>query len=123
MRNNEVPVKAIRGAITVNDDSESEILSATIELLEATLERNRLQPGEIISIVFTATPDITAAFPARAGREIGLANVPLLCCSELDIEGMLPMCIRVMLHAWMPERAATHVYLRDAVKLRQDLAQ
>ena len=123
MQSNVVPVKAIRGAITVLDDSEPEIISATIELLKSILEKNALQPSEIISIVFTATPDITAAFPAKAGREMGLANVPLLCCGELDIEGMLPMCIRVMLHAWMPERDASHIYLREAVKLRRDLTQ
>lgn len=123
MQYNGIPVKAIRGATTVPLDSEAEIINATIELLEAIIEQNELQSSEIVSIIFTATPDITGAFPAKAGRSIGLDNVPLICCSELDIEGMLPMCIRVMAHAWMPESEAVHVYLRDAVRLREDLAQ
>lgn len=117
-----VPVKAVRGAITVDENSAEAIHSATSELLKELLSGNNLAPGDIISIIFTATEDLTAIFPARAARDMGLAGIPLLCCRELTIEGMLPMCIRILAHTWMPDRDATHIYLRNAVSLREDLA-
>jgi chorismate mutase len=116
-------LRAIRGAITVDGDSPDQVLSATTVLLDDMIARNALGTGDMVSLIFTVTDDIRSQFPAVAAREMGLAAVPLLCATEIPVPGSLPMCIRVMLHAYMPSgRAAVHSYLRDAVRLRDDLA-
>lgn len=116
-------LRAIRGAITVDGDSPDQVLSATTVLLEDMIARNALGTEDMVSLIFTVTDDIRSQFPAVAAREMGLAAVPLLCATEIPVPGSLPMCIRVMLHAYMPTgRAAVHSYLRDAVRLRDDLA-
>jgi chorismate mutase len=77
----------------------------------------------MVSLIFTATADVTSQFPAVAAREMGLTGVPLLCATEIPVPGSLPLCVRVMLHAYMPVDApVSHSYLREAVKLRDDLA-
>jgi chorismate mutase len=116
-------VRAIRGATTVAADEPVFIREAVIELLEAMLSENDLTPGDLISAVFTATPDLVSEFPAHAARVIGWSDVPLLCAQELPVEGALPMCIRVMLHAETRRIRSEikHAYLREAVLLRQDL--
>ena len=116
------PFRAIRGATSVELNDRDEIISATRELLEEVIEANSLEKEEIVSIIFTSTEELTAAFPARAARELGLEEVALLCCRELSIDGMLPMCIRILAHAWMPDRSPVPVYLKRAVSLRSDLA-
>lgn len=117
-------VRAIRGAITVSRDDADEVVSATAELLAEVSAANDLAPDDMISILFTATADITSQFPAVAAREMGLAAVPLMCAREIPVEGSLPLCVRVMLHAYMPEdRAVVHVYLREAIRLREDLTR
>lgn len=114
---------AIRGAITVASDTPDEVLSATALLLTDMMERNALSADNMVSLIFTVTDDIRSQFPAVAAREMGLASVPLLCATEIPVPGSLPMCIRVMLHSYMPAgRAVTHSYLREAVRLRDDLA-
>ena len=118
----DIPVKALRGAITVDRDEPADILGSTEEVLRALLGANGLEAEDLISVIFSATEDLNSEFPARAAREMGLDQVPLLCCRELSITGSLPRCIRVLAHAWMPEKSAQHVYLRDAVKLRSDLS-
>jgi len=116
-------IRAIRGAITVDGDSPDQVLSATTVLLEDMIARNALGTDDMVSLIFTVTDDIRSQFPAVAAREMGLAAVPLLCATEIPVPGSLPMCIRVMLHAYMPtDRAAVHSYLREAVRLRDDLA-
>jgi chorismate mutase len=116
-------LRAIRGAITVDGDSPDQVLSATTVLLDDMIARNALGTDDMVSLIFTVTDDIRSQFPAVAAREMGLAAVPLLCATEIPVPGSLPMCIRVMLHAYMPSgRAAVHSYLRDAVRLRDDLA-
>ncbi len=116
-------LRAIRGAITVPRDDPGEVVDATEELLRAMLERNRLRGEDVISIIFTATPDLRSQFPAPAARRLGLAEVPLLCAAEIDVEGALPRCVRILLHVETDaDRAALrHVYLRDARALRADL--
>ncbi len=115
-------VRALRGAITVNQDDATEVLASTTELLEDIIARNGLVPDDMVSIIFTATDDITSQFPAVAARDMGLATVPLICAREIPVEGSLPLCIRLMIHAYMPpERQVVHTYLREAVRLRDDL--
>lgn len=105
--------------------NEAEIIAeATRELLGEMLQRNEATPEDLISILFTATPDLTAGFPAAAARALGISDVPLLCAQELDVEGAIPRCIRVLMHLeTSAERSALrHVYLNDARALRTDLA-
>lgn len=115
-------LRALRGAITVEENTTDAILDGTEELLRAILERNALESEQLVSCIFTTTDDLNAEFPAVAARRIGLSAVPLLGAREMNRPGALPMVIRVMVHCYAdPERPAQHVYLRDAVQLRQDL--
>ena len=116
-------VLALRGATTVDRDDPARIRDATRELLEIIIERNALTPDDIISAIFTVTDDLRSEFPARAARDLGWADVPLLCALEIPVPGALPRCIRVLLHAESPHArdAVRHVYLRDARVLRPDL--
>lgn len=117
-------LRAIRGAITVPEDTPEHIVSATRMVLEDMITKNALQPDDMVSLIFTATGDIVSQFPAVAAREMGLTAVPLLCATEIPVPGSLPLCVRVMLHAYMPaDRQVWHSYLRDAVRLRDDLAE
>jgi chorismate mutase len=116
-------VRAIRGATTVAADQPALIREAVTELLEAVLDDNDLTPMDIISAVFTATPDLTSEFPAHAARLFGWTDIPLLCAQELPVVGALPRCLRVMVHAEtrLARHEVRHVYLRDAILLRADL--
>ncbi len=117
-------LRAIRGAITVPADTPEAIADATVELLMAVMERNALQPDDIVSIIFTATPDLRSDFPAAAARRLGLSRTPLLCCQELAVEGAVERCIRVLLHVVLPaDCEVRHVYLREARQLRLDLPE
>ena len=115
-------LRALRGAITVEENEADAILSATQELVREVMERNSLDPEQMVSCIFTCTDDLDAEFPAVAARRLGLSAVPLLCTRELAVPGSLPRVIRVLLHCYAPEgRDPQHVYLRDAVELRRDL--
>ena len=115
-------LRALRGAITVDHNSAEAILDGTEELLHAILERNELAKEDLVSCIFTTTDDLNAEFPAVAARRIGLSAVPLLGAREMNRPGALERVIRVLVHCYAdPERPAQHVYLRDAVQLRQDL--
>lgn len=115
---------AIRGATTVADDTSEAIREGTSELLRTLLERNNLVPEQIVSIMFTATADLVADFPAVAARELGLSATPLLCAREIPVPGSVDRCIRVLVHCYLaPGRAARHVYLRGARHLRDDLPE
>ncbi len=117
-------LRAVRGAITVPADTSEEIRTGTAELLQAILERNGLHHDDLVSIIFTVTHDLISDFPAVAAREIGLANVPLLCSQEIPVVGSMPRCIRVMIHCYAPpDRPIRHAYLRDARQLRLDLPE
>ena len=113
-------LRALRGATSVSADSGAEIVDATAELLEMMLARNSVDPNDIVSVIFTATPDITAEFPAAAARGVGMADVPLLCASEISVVGAVERCIRVLMHLYTDREPATldHVYLRDARRLK-----
>ncbi len=121
---NDVRLRAVRGAITVPADTSDDIAAATAELVAAVLERNTIEVEDILSVIFTSTPDLTADFPAAAARRVGLAQTPMLCAQELAVAGAMPRCIRVLVHCTMPaSRAPRHVYLREARQLRLDLPE
>ena len=118
-------VRAIRGAIQLDEDEREHVLSSTRELVSTVLEANSLTKDDVISIMFTATHDVRSEFPAVAARELGLGDVPLMCTQELDIVGAMPLVIRLMAHVntTLPRDQITHVYLRGATALRRDLAK
>jgi len=117
-----VRLKALRGAITVEDNESGAIVSATEELVLALLERNGLRAEDLVSCIFTVTDDLDAEFPAVAARNLGLDVVPLLCAREIPVPGSLPRVIRVLVHCYPPEGDhPKHVYLREATQLRRDL--
>jgi chorismate mutase len=118
----EESVRALRGATTVDVDDPEQIGVRACELIDSMLQRNGLENDQIISIFFTATTDLTSAFPATAVRTGGYDDVPLICAQEIPVPGSLPRCIRVMMHVSTSASRddLTHVYLHDAVGLRDD---
>jgi len=117
-------IRGIRGATTVPADEPDLILEATRELLESILEANPgMKPEEVGSALFTVTDDLASTFPAQAARQMGWGLVPMMCAREIPVPGSLRRVIRVLVH-WnteTPQNEITHLYLRDAVKLRPDL--
>jgi chorismate mutase len=118
-----IAVRAIRGAVQVEAADAAATLAGTAELVATIMHRNMLVPDDVISILFTATADLRAVFPAQAARELGLADVPLLCATEIEVPGAPPRIVRVLLHVEteLPRSAIQHVYLGGAVALRPDL--
>jgi chorismate mutase len=118
-------LRGIRGATTVDQDDPETILNATEELLVKILQTNpTLQVGDIASVIFTLAADLKSVFPAQAARRIGWQEVPLMCAQEIPVPGSLPRCIRVLLH-WnvdLPQSAIHHVFLHNAHSLRPDLS-
>lgn len=117
-------IRGIRGATTVSADEPDLILAATRELLEAILDENEsMNPEDVGSALFTVTDDLASTFPAQAARQMGWGLVPMICAREIPVPNSLPRVIRVLVH-WnteTPQDQITHVYLREAVKLRPDL--
>jgi chorismate mutase len=118
-------VRAVRGAVQVDADERDAILEGTTELVNEVMTRNELSTDDVISVLFTCTPDLTAEFPALAARKIGFHDVPLMCATEINRPGAMPRVIRLMAHIETdrPRSAIQHVYLRGAVALRLDIAQ
>jgi chorismate mutase len=118
-----VAVRALRGAIQVDANDREEILEGIRELITELFDRNEIAPDDVISIVFTATPDLTAEFPAYAARLLGFDDVPLLCAVEIDVPGAMPRVLRVLAHVETdrPRADLHHSYLRGAAALRRDL--
>ena len=125
-------VQGIRGAavvesMTASDSDQTEsILATTRDLLRAILEANpTLRTTDLASVIFTVTEDLCSTYPAKAARQLGWTNVPMLCMQEIPVPGGLPRCIRVLLH-WnvdLPQESIHHVYLGAASTLRPDLIQ
>lgn len=118
-------VRALRGATTLEVDERAHLIERTQQLIRELFERNELVDDDLISIVFTATDDIHSAFPAEAAREAGITHVPLMCARELEIDGGIERCVRLLVHAYT-DRTATelrHVYLHAARQLRTDLPE
>lgn len=118
-------VRAIRGAIQVPANTAVDIAAGVQELISAILDANRLVPADVISVFFTSTVDLNAAFPAAACREMGFSNVPLIGSVEVDVPGALDRTIRAMLHveSTVTPEEITHIYLHGAAALRRDIAQ
>lgn len=119
-----VACRGVRGATTIEANTAEDILEATTDLLEALIKLNAIQPEDVVSAVFTTTPELTAAFPALAARKLGWTEVPLLCAHEMNVPGSLQSVIRILLHINSPRSAAEirHVYLREARALRPEWA-
>jgi chorismate mutase len=120
-----VAVRAVRGAVQLERDEAAHMQEQVCELLTEVLRRNSLSSEDLISIWFTATPDLHSDFPAAAARKLGIVDVPLICAQELDIEGAMPRVVRVLAHIEtdLPRTGVTHVYLGAAAALRKDIAQ
>lgn len=116
-------VRALRGATIVAEDTEAQITERVQELLTEVLARNGITLDDVISVIFTATPDLVAMFPAAAARDIGFGAVPLLCASEIPVPGAMARVIRVLMHVTTerPPADLRHVYLHGAQVLRDDL--
>jgi chorismate mutase len=118
-------LRALRGAILCRDNSKEEITEKTATLLREMMVRNDIKPEDIVDIIFTATEDLTAEFPAAAARLIGLTHVPLLCAREISVEGAPERCVRVLMHFYTRKQPheLRHPYLEGARQLRTDLPE
>jgi chorismate mutase len=116
-------LRALRGATTVDEDVPEQITERVVILLQEMLDQNDVGHDDLVSIIFTSTPDIHSMFPAAAARKIGMGDVPLLGASEISVEGGPVRCIRVMMHLTTELRRdeLRHVYLEGASHLRDDL--
>lgn len=117
--------RGVRGATSVEKNEAAAILAATRVLLEEITTANQMAVEDIGGVIFTATPDLNAAYPAQAARDLGWVQTPLICTQEMAVEGSLPRCIRVLV-LWNTGRTAAeiqHVYLGRARKLRPDLIE
>ncbi len=119
-----MPCRGVRGATTADANTSEAILEATRQLLALMIRQNGIEPEDVASAIFTTTPDLTAEFPALAARQLGWFNVALMCGHELEVPGSLGRCVRILLH-WntdVPADQVVHVYIKEAAKLRSDLA-
>ncbi len=131
---------AVRGAITIDEDTPAEVAKHTTRLLETLYERNGLTHDEVVSVLFTATPDISSVAPGVAARAFGLTDVPIICTQEMVVTGALPLCVRLLAHLDLSHLDPSHlesvnrvvpkskgdlrhVFLRGAVALRPELAE
>jgi chorismate mutase len=116
-------LRAARGAIRVPSDDGDALLASTERLLSAVLQRNAIDPEDLVSIMFTATENLRSAFPAEAARRMGLGRVPLMCAQEIPVDGAMPSVIRILLHFHSDRTLdeVVHVYLDGAEGLRDDL--
>ena len=118
-------VRAFRGAVQLRVDDPMEMKEAVVELLSELFTANELANEDLISILFTATPDLKCEFPALMARSLDLGAVPLICAQEIDVTGALPRIVRVMIHAYSDKNMdqIKHIYRRGAEALRRDIAQ
>jgi chorismate mutase len=118
-----VAVRAVRGATRVDVDERERILAATRELVSEILDNNELKPADVVSVVFTATRDLTAVAPALAARQLGLHDAALICAQEMWVEGSMPRVVRLLAHVETerPREAVVNVYLRGTEVLRADV--
>lgn len=120
-----MPVRGIRGAITVDDNTKENILQETRTLLSELLVKNNLKQEDIVSIFFSLTHDLDAEFPAIAARQLGLTDTPLLCLNEIDVPGGLAQCVRILIHlnSDKPQSEMVHLYLKGAEVLRPEFSR
>ena len=118
-------VRAVRGATQLVSDTREEMLDRVAEMVTEVMGANGLDVEDFISVIFTATSDLVAEFPAYAARQLGFGEIPLLCARELEIEGSMPRVVRMLAHVEsdLPRGEITHVYLHGAALLRTDLTR
>jgi len=118
-----MPVRALRGATTIEKNLHKDIVYETKNLLSEIVQANSISKDDIISVIFSTTRDINAAFPAVAAREMGWTDIPLMCTNEMEVPGSLEKCIRVLMHINTDKSNSQlkHIYLKEAKKLRPDL--
>jgi chorismate mutase len=118
-------VRAVRGAIQLDHDDREHLLASVTDLVKAVLDANGFTTDDLISMLFTATPDLRSEFPALAARELGIVDVPLMCAQEIDVVGAMPRVVRLLAHVETPrsKHEVQHVYLGGAAALRKDIAQ
>ncbi len=116
---------SIRGACGVDENTKESILMHTKQLLEHIIKDNNIHIDEIISIIFSTTKDLSAAYPAPAARELGIVDAGLFCVQEMVVEDSMPMCMRILMHVDKAclQKEAKHVYLNGAQSLRPDLVR
>lgn len=118
--------RGVRGATTVNRNEENQIILETRKVLEEMIKKNEIEPESISHVFISATKDLNATFPAKALRELrGFTYVPVMCMSEIDVPGALPLCIRIMMvvSTDKEQKDMHHVFHNKAVKLRPDLVK
>ena len=120
-----MPVRAVRGATQLVSDTREEMLDRVAEMVTEVMAANQLDVDDFISVIFTATSDLVAEFPAYAARQLGFGEIPLLCARELEIDGSMPRVVRMLAHVEteLPRADITHVYLHGAALLRTDLTR
>jgi chorismate mutase len=120
-------IRGVRGATTVQENEEKQIIEATAAMLEEMVSKNNIEPEDVVQVLISATPDLTKTFPAKALRLFrdDWTYVPVMCMQELAIESGLSKCIRVMLTANtdLSQPDIHHVYHEQAIKLRPDLKE
>lgn len=118
-------VRALRGATTIDHDETAHLTDRVRELVQAMLEDNDLTPDDFISVIVTATPDIKSVFPAKAIRDQGFDDIPLLGAQELDVDGAMPLCIRLLAHIETDKARSElrHCFQYGAQALRPDMQQ
>lgn len=115
-------LRGVRGAVTVEADTPASVDAAVHELLDQLIEGNGIDPCDVVSAIFSATSDVRSRNPATSARALGWTDVPLMCVAEVETDGMLERCVRVLLHVSVADgRRLTPVYLGDAACLRPDL--
>ena len=117
--------RGVRGATTVEKNERDEILTATRQLLALMIRTNDIAAEDVASVIFSTTHDLDAEFPALAARQLNWLDVPLLCTNELNVPNSLTRCIRILIH-WntdKPQNEITHVYIKEAKRLRPDLSK
>ena len=119
-----MPCRGVRGATTADSNSRDDILTATRQLLALMIHINEISPEDVSSAIFSTTEDLDAEFPALAARQLGWLDVPLICTHEINVPGSLDLCVRILLH-WNTDKRqgeVTHVYTKEAIRLRPDLS-
>ena len=118
-------VKAIRGATQAEANSSDSISAATQELLLEMLKANQIRVEDVISVIFTVSPDLNAAFPATAARQVGFSDTPLLCAVEIGVPGALERAVRILMHCSVDASTLpiSHIYLHGAKSLRSDISK
>lgn len=119
-------VRGLRGATTVKQDREAQVLQATATLVEEMVTANQIPVEDIVSVLISTTADIQSTFPAKAVRTIdGWKYVPVMCTHEMNVPGAMPLCIRVLMqvNSTLTQQEVVHIYQNDAVQLRPDLQQ